>query len=197
MRNRLARGVLLTAYYGAAQFLPQQGRPGGEVARAIRAMLCRALFDASGRWIKVGPRVDIGKGHVSLGQRSSIGMGSRVPRGVKIGEDVMIGPELLVVPTNHPVGLTGQRWIEDDGGYRPPQIGDGAWIGARVILLPGVTIGRGCIIGAGAVVTKDIPDHAVAVGVPAKVIRYWNSEDEASSVPAATEPDDNEAGRPG
>ena len=51
-------------------------------------------------------------------------------------------------------------------------IGNDVWIGARVIVLPGVTIGNHVIIGAGAVVTKDIPDYAIAGGVPAKVIRY-------------------------
>jgi acetyltransferase-like isoleucine patch superfamily enzyme len=54
----------------------------------------------------------------------------------------------------------------------PVIIGDGSWIGASVTILDGVTIGKGCVIGAGAVVTKDIPDYAVAVGSPAKVVRY-------------------------
>ena len=51
-------------------------------------------------------------------------------------------------------------------------IGDDVWIGTNVIILPGVNIGSHCIIGAGAVVTKDVPDYAVVGGVPAKVIRY-------------------------
>ena len=55
---------------------------------------------------------------------------------------------------------------------RPVKIEDGAWIGGGAIILPGVTIGRNAVIGAGAVVTKDIPANAVAVGSPARVIRY-------------------------
>lgn len=51
-------------------------------------------------------------------------------------------------------------------------IGDDVWIGRRVIILPGIKIGNGVIIGAGAVVTKDVPDYAVVAGVPAKVIKY-------------------------
>ena len=54
----------------------------------------------------------------------------------------------------------------------PVSIGNDVWIGGRVIILPGVNIGDGCIIGAGAVVTKDIPSYCVAVGVPAKVVRH-------------------------
>lgn len=60
-------------------------------------------------------------------------------------------------------------------GFLPNQkvtIGDDAWIGTRVIILPGVSVGKGAIIGAGAVVTKDVPEYAVVAGVPAKVIKY-------------------------
>ena len=93
----------------------------------------------------------------------------------------MIGPELLTIPQNHPLSADGDRWLPDeDGAFRPPEVGEGSWIGARVTLLPGVKIGRYCVIGAGAVVTKDIPDYAVAAGVPARVIRYWRTEDAES-----------------
>ncbi len=54
----------------------------------------------------------------------------------------------------------------------PVKIGDGSWIGASVTILDGVTIGKGCVIGAGSVVTKDIPDYAIALGSPAEVVRY-------------------------
>ena len=58
----------------------------------------------------------------------------------------------------------------------PVYIGDDVWIGARVIILPGRKIGEGVIIGAGAVVTKDVPDYAVVGGNPAKVIKFRNKE---------------------
>ena len=63
----------------------------------------------------------------------------------------------------------------DQQGFEPEQImhiGDDVWIGTNVIILPGVNIGSHCIIGAGSVVTKDVPDYAIVGGVPAKVIRY-------------------------
>ena len=55
---------------------------------------------------------------------------------------------------------------------QPVKIEDGVWIGGGAIILPGVTIGRNAVIGAGAVVTKDVPANAVAIGSPAKVLRY-------------------------
>lgn len=51
-------------------------------------------------------------------------------------------------------------------------VGDGTWIGASATILDGISIGRGCVIGAGSLVTKDIPDYGIAVGTPAKVIRF-------------------------
>jgi len=54
------------------------------------------------------------------------------------------------------------------------RIGDGTWIGQRAIILPGVSVGKHCIIVAGSVCTKDIPDYSMAAGVPAKVIKRWD-----------------------
>lgn len=60
---------------------------------------------------------------------------------------------------------------------KPIVIGDDYWFGANVVVCPGVTIGNGCVIGAGSVVTKDIPNRTFAAGVPAKVIREITEED--------------------
>jgi acetyltransferase-like isoleucine patch superfamily enzyme len=68
-----------------------------------------------------------------------------------------------------------EQGFQQDKGIK---IGDDVWIGARVIILPGVSIGSGVIIGAGAVVTKDIPDWAIAVGNPARVVRYRRPGDQ-------------------
>lgn len=59
---------------------------------------------------------------------------------------------------------------------KPVSIGDGCWIGEKVCILPGVTIGKKCIIGAGSVVIKSIPDYSIAAGNPAKVIKQYNFE---------------------
>ncbi len=175
------RALALVAYYGIAQRLPERTRPGGEIGRRFRSLCCKELFAKSGEWINVEPRVDFGNGrHIQLGNGSGIGRGSHLS-GLRCGDYVMIGPELLTIPQNHALSADGTRWLPDEvGEFRPPEIGDGSWIGARVTLMPGVRIGRQCIVGAGAVVTKDIPDYAVAVGVPARVIRFWKTDGAAS-----------------
>ncbi|RAX43840.1 hypothetical protein DQ354_18685 [Arthrobacter sp. AQ5-06] len=81
----------------------------------------------------------------------------------------MIGPFVRLVTDSHELGPSAKR-----GGankWPPIVIGDGTWIGASVTVLGGVTIGKGCVIAAGAVVVHDIPDNSLAGGVPAKVIK--------------------------
>lgn len=88
---------------------------------------------------------------------------------VRIGSKVFIGPNVSIYTACHPLeaGLraTGIEWAEE------VRIGDNVWIGGGVTICPGVTIGDCCTIGAGAVVTRDIPPHSLAAGNPAKVIR--------------------------
>lgn len=92
--------------------------------------------------------------------------------GLTIGNDVLIATGCVMVPANHvvddpdiPIRLQGCR-------CRGIRIEDDVWIAAKVVILDGVTIGRGAVIGAGAVVTKDVPPGAIAVGVPARVMRF-------------------------
>jgi len=112
--------------------------------------------------LTIGAHCDIGA-HTII---TSIG-GIQLDTSVLIGGNCYIGGaryhfEQLEVP------------IMDQGVYShgPITIGTGTWIGASVTIIDGVSIGKGCVIGAGALVTTDIPDYGVAVGVPAKVIRY-------------------------
>jgi len=94
---------------------------------------------------------------------------------ITIGNHVMLAPNVTITTTGHPV------WPE----YRkkgtqfslPIMIEDGVWIGSNVVILPGVTIGRNSVIGAGSVVTKDIPENVVAFGQPCKVVRTITRKD--------------------
>jgi len=88
---------------------------------------------------------------------------------VNIGNHVMIGPNTLISTVGHPLSPKGRR--EHLGLCKPVNIGNDVWIGGNVTILPGVKIGNNVVIGAGAVVTKDIPDNSLAVGIPAKVVK--------------------------
>ncbi|MDO4296489.1 MAG: sugar O-acetyltransferase [bacterium] len=88
---------------------------------------------------------------------------------VHIGDYVMLGPNVTISVTGHPV--YGEYRRNGTQFSLPVHIGNDVWIGANVVILPGVTIGDDVVIGAGSVVTKDIPSHSVAVGVPCRVLR--------------------------
>lgn len=103
---------------------------------------------------------------------------------VTIGSHCCFGPNVTLVTPLHPMLPEERRGIVcKDGEERflcyakPIVIGDDCWFGANVVVCPGVTIGNGCVIGAGSVVTKDIPNRTFAAGVPAKVIREITEED--------------------
>jgi maltose O-acetyltransferase len=91
---------------------------------------------------------------------------------ITIGNRVAIGHEVMLLTTSHEIGDSDQRAGATFSA--PVTIQDGTWLGARCIVLPGVTVGRGSVVGAGSVVTKDVPPNTLVGGVPAKVIRSIN-----------------------
>lgn len=96
--------------------------------------------------------------------------------GLTIGNHVMIAPYVTIITTNHRY-VTQFSKEQNYDEYKPVVIKDDVWIGERAIILPGVTISEGAIIGAGSIVTKDVPDYAVVGGNPAKVLKYRNIHD--------------------
>lgn len=94
---------------------------------------------------------------------------------ITIGDDVMFGPRVGIYTAAHPIDPEIRKSGLEYG--QPIAIGNNVWIGAGVIVNPGVTIGNDAIIGSGSVVTKDIPDGVVAVGNPCRVLRKTNEED--------------------
>lgn len=94
---------------------------------------------------------------------------------ITLGDNVYMGPSCGLYTGGHPLDYaTRNTGLEV---ALPIEIGDNVWFGGNVIVLPGVKIGSGCVIGAGSVVTKDIPDNSVACGSPCKVIRKIDNED--------------------
>ena len=111
---------------------------------------------------------DCGK-NLKIGKRVFINAGCQFQDqgGIEIGDDVLIGPQTIIATLNHDPDP------EKRGGMfaKSVKIGNKAWLGARVTICPGVTIGDGAIVAAGAVVTKDVPPRTVVAGVPAKIIK--------------------------
>lgn len=113
---------------------------------------------------------------VTLGDRSGIGINASIGEQTHIGSDVMMGPDCVIYTRNHRFDRLDIPMREQGyGPVEPVEIGDDCWIGGRVTILPGVHVGNGAVIAAGAVVTKDVPPYAVVGGVPAKII--YNRKD--------------------
>ena len=116
---------------------------------------------------------------LSIGSFSGIGERARIYGPVTIGDYVMMGQEVVIETQNHsfertdiPMALQGYHEVQ------PVVIEDDVWIGERCLIMPGVTIGRGAVCAAGAVITKDVPPYSVVGGVPAKVIKWRLKEEE-------------------
>ena len=96
--------------------------------------------------------------------------------GITIGNNVMTASNVCILTSNHGYKDISVPIIRQESTYAPVSIGDDCWLGYNVIVLPGVKIGKHCTIGAGSVVTKDIPDYSIAVGSPCKVVKRYNFE---------------------
>lgn len=115
---------------------------------------------------RIGDRVAVGtgtviEGHSTIGNDVSLQSMVFIPTDTRIEDHVFIGPNAVLTNDRYP-----PRRI---GGLRGPTIRDGAAIGANTTLLPGICIGEGSLVAAGAVVTHDVPDHMLAIGSPARI----------------------------
>ena len=154
--------------------------------RGKRRKMLDELFGAVGSNVSVGDNFTCGFGrNIYIGSNVSVNLNCTFIdcNRIDIGSDTLIAPCVHLTTATHPVELADRLtpdWNPDSGEYRwrtyalPIRIGRGCWIGANVVVLPGVTIGDGTVIGAGSVVTKDIPANVVAVGNPCRVIREIN-----------------------
>ncbi|WP_040518239.1 sugar O-acetyltransferase [Gordonia neofelifaecis] len=156
---------------------------------AQRTEILRELLGGLGDDSWVMPRFQCDYGtHITIGRNSFLNYDAILLdcAPITIGDDCSIGPRVQLLTALHPMDdhrARRSRWES----AAPIAIGDNVWFGGGVIVCPGVTIGRNTVVGAGSVVTRDLPDHVFAAGNPARVIRQLPVEadrDEAAVRPA-------------
>lgn len=117
---------------------------------------------------------------ISLGNEVNLGPGSELhgEGGITIGNGVIFAPEVIVYTRSHYFDGENLEALPFDNKIilQAVSIDDFVWIGRKVIILPGVHIGKGAVVGAGSVVSKSIPDYGIAVGNPARVVKFRDKE---------------------
>jgi len=135
--------------------------PNGTVTLHDGAVVCRyAVVQSAGGTIDIGERSSIGDFCSLYGQG-----------GLRIGRDVMLASGVRVIPAGHTFDDPTLAVVLQPTTARGVTIHDGAWLGANVVVLDGVSIGRNAVVGAGSVVTRPVPEGAVAIGAPARIVR--------------------------
>jgi maltose O-acetyltransferase len=132
----------------------------------VRYLCARGIVRKCGRNVNFQRGADFGHS-LEIGDNSGVGENCRVGSGVRIGKNVRMGPDVIICTQNH--RYTRETFEGFVSG--PVVIEDNVWIGYRVIILPGVTVGRNAIVGAGAVCTRDVPAYSIVGGVPARVLK--------------------------
>lgn len=170
MKIRKTVGIILYNFIG--KHLPRSGARYALGAKRFRYLCAKLMLDKCGKNVNIESEAMI-TGKLEIGDNSGIGIRSMIYGKVIIGDDVMMGPEVIVLTSGHnfnnteiPMRLQGRT------PEKSVVIENDVWIGTRCVILPGVHIGKGAVIGAGAVVTKDVPEYAVVGGVPARIIKY-------------------------
>lgn len=151
-----------------AKNLPESRR--AKIFKTIRYFFAKQIVSA------IGTNVNVERGanfnpKIKIGDNSGIGIRCELNGNITIGKNVLMGPEVVFYTENHEFKDRNKLIMEQGNRKEEPiTIGDDCWIGRRSIILPGVTIGKGTIIGAGSIVTKSFPEYSIIGGNPAKII---------------------------
>lgn len=142
-----------------------------------RRRVLQELLAGIGEDTEIRPPLYVDYGfHLTIGARTFVNFGLTAldVAPITIGDDVQIGPHVQLLTPTHPIDadLRRAKWEAAE----PIAIGDNVWLGGGVIVLPGVTIGANTVVGAGAVVTRDLPSDVVAVGNPARIVRRLDGD---------------------
>ena len=161
-------------YYAFASYLPSYDRWKffGKLATIVRRFICRRLFFSTAEIFSVGRGVDFGYlgHHITMDDHANLGNYLKIKGNgdLYVGKHVLMGDDVIINTQDH-------KYLKPEGYDEfvigSVSIGDYVWVGDRAIILRGVTIGEHSIIGAGSVVTRDIPSYSIAAGNPARVIK--------------------------
>lgn len=161
--------IYFVLYKLLSSWLPISQR--SKISRKIRVFWARKIVKECGNNVNIERNAIFGP-EVVIGDNSGIGINCEVYGPVTIGKNVMMGPEVVIYTSGHCYERTDIPMLEQGTSkVKNVMIGDDVWIGRRAMIMPGVTIGEGSVVGAGAVVTKDVPAFSVVGGVPAKVLK--------------------------
>lgn len=139
-------------------------------SKLIRQISGKLLFDNCGKNVDIGRHCKLSS-QISLGDNSGIGDNSYIQGKVIIGNNVMMAPNVAIIATNHNFGRKDIPMNQQGSVDMAINIEDDVWIGYGAKILAGVTINKGVIIAAGAVVTADVPEYTIVGGVPARMIK--------------------------
>ena len=175
---KMKKYLCYVLYNLVGKHMPKSNSKLSFASKRIRYILTKGIITSCGKNVNVEKGAEFATDLI-IGDNSGIGINSKISSRVTIGKNVMMGPYCLIYTRNHRFSDTNIPIIEQGyEEYRPVIIEDDVWIGGRVIILPGVKIGKGVVIGAGSVVTKDVPSYSIVAGNPAKIIRKRNKNEE-------------------
>lgn len=165
------------------RFIGRLGMLAGRVLQRGKMLRMRSMFARHGSGFRFDPAGFYSFANITVGD--DVILGTRpilmaAESRIRIGSHVMFGPQVAIIAGNHNTSVVG-RFMTDVHEKRPDDdldvvIEDDVWVGTRAVILRGVTIGRGAIVGAGAVLTKSVPPYAIVAGNPARLIRFrWDA----------------------
>ena len=160
-------------YSCTAKWLPVSWKM--KSAKKIRGFLGRKSIALAGDNINIERGACFPR-DLKIGSNSSIGINCHIQNGgVTIGDNVLIGPDVMIFTTNHETSRTDiPICLQGNAKPKPVTIEEDVWIGARVLIMPGVVVKKGCVVGGGTVLTKTFPEYSVIAGNPGMVVKKRN-----------------------
>ncbi|HTX32588.1 MAG TPA: sugar O-acetyltransferase [Solirubrobacteraceae bacterium] len=191
MRERMLRGELYiaddpenAAEYARVQELLAAFNGSAPGAVDERDAVLRQMLDSVGEGVVVRPPFFCEYGAISIGERTFINVDAVIldVMPITIGAACQIAPRVQILTATHPLDPEPRRLGWEYG--QPVTVADNVWLGAGVIVCPGVSIGEDTVVGAGAVVTRDLPAGVLAAGAPARALRELGEQDRIAVPPS-------------